>query len=85
LTGSLASDIIKTHKTTERFFMEPTRIQWTLGYTVNVGNFQSLRLDCQITDYKHEAETAKEASDRVYAFVEQELVEKLNQAKEELG
>jgi hypothetical protein len=52
---------------------------------VNVGNFQSLRLDCQITDYKHEAETAKEASDRVYAFVEQELVEKLNQAKEELG
>jgi hypothetical protein len=65
--------------------MEPTKVQWNIGYTANIGNFQSLRLDCQITDYKHDNETAKEASDRVYAFVEQELMEKLNQAKEELA
>lgn len=65
--------------------MEPTRIQWTLGYTMNVGNFQSLRLDYQVNDYKREDETTKEASDRVYAFVEQELINKLNEAKEELA
>jgi hypothetical protein len=65
--------------------MEPTKVQWNIGYTVNVGNFQSLRLDCQVTDYKHEDETAKEASDRVYKFVENQLVEKLNEAKEELA
>ena len=65
--------------------MEPTKVQWSIGYTMNTGNFQSLRLDCQVNDYVREGETTKEASDRVYAFVEQQLVEKLNEAKEELG
>jgi hypothetical protein len=65
--------------------MEPTRVQWSLGYTLNTGNFQSLRLDCQVTDYVRDAESTKEASDRVYAFVEQQLIDKLNEAKEELG
>ena len=65
--------------------MEPTKVQWSIGYTMNTGNFQSLRLDCQVNDYVREGETTKEASDRVYAFVEQQLVEKLNEAKGELG
>ena len=64
--------------------MEATKVQWALGYTVNVGNFQSLRLDCQVTDYVREGESTKEASNRVYAFVEEQLIEKLNEAKEEL-
>jgi hypothetical protein len=65
--------------------MEATKVQWALGYTVNVGNFQSLRLDCQIEDYVREGESTKDASDRVYKFVEDELVQKLNEAKEELS
>ena len=65
--------------------MEPTKIQWSLGYTLNTGNFQNLRLDCQVTDYRHEDESAKEASDRIYKFVENQLIEKLNDAKEELA
>ena len=64
--------------------MEPTKVQWTLGYTMNVGNFQSLRLDCQVEDFVREGETTKAASDRVYSFVEEQLVEKLKEAKEEL-
>jgi len=64
--------------------METTKVQWTLGYTMNVGNFQSLRLDCQVEDFVREGETTKAASDRVYAFVEEQLVEKLKEAKEEL-
>lgn len=64
--------------------MEPTKLQWSLGYTLNTGNFQSLRLDCQIGDYVREGETTKQASDRIYALVEQQLIEKLNEAKEEL-
>lgn len=64
--------------------MESTKIQWSLGYTMNTGNFQSLRIDCQITDYVRQEESTKEASDRVYSFVEQQLIEKLNEAKEEL-
>jgi len=65
--------------------MEPSKIQWSLGYTLNTGNFQNIRLDCQIQDYVREGENAKQASDRIYALVEQQLVEKLNDAREELG
>lgn len=65
--------------------MESTKVQWSLGYTMNTGNFQSLRLDCQVTDYVRDDETTKSASDRVYAFVEQQLIEKLKEAREELG
>jgi methyl coenzyme M reductase subunit D len=64
--------------------MEPTKIQWSLGYTLNTGNFQSLRLDCQISDYVREGETTRQASDRVYALVENELTMKLQEAREEL-
>ena len=65
--------------------MEKTKVSWTLGYTLNTGNFQSLRLDAQVEDYVREGESTKDASDRVYAFVEQELITKLQEAKEELG
>jgi hypothetical protein len=64
--------------------MEPTKIQWSLGYTLNTGNFQSLRLDCQISDFVREGETTRQASDRVYALVENELTMKLQEAKDEL-
>ena len=65
--------------------METTKVSWSLGYTLNTGNFQSLRLDCQVSDFVRDTETTKEASDRVYSFVEQQLIEKLNEAKEELA
>jgi len=65
--------------------MEPTRVTWTLGYTLNTGNFQSLRLDCQVEDFVREGESTKDASNRVYGFVEEELVDKLNQARKELA
>jgi len=64
--------------------MDPTKVQWSLGYTLNTGNFQSLRLDCQVEDYVREGESTKDASDHVYSFVEEQLIEKLQEAKEEL-
>jgi methyl coenzyme M reductase subunit D len=65
--------------------MEKTKVTWTLGYTLNMGNFQSLRLDCQVEDFVREGESTKDASNRVYGFVEEELVTKLNKAREELA
>jgi hypothetical protein len=65
--------------------MEATKVQWSLGFTLNTGNFQSLRLDCQIEDHVREGETTKEASDRVYKFVEEQLSEKLTEARKELA
>lgn len=63
---------------------DPTRVQWSLGYTLNVGNFQSIRIDCQVSDSAHEGESASDASSRVYKFVENELVRKIKEAKKEL-
>jgi len=61
-----------------------TKISATLGYTLNLGNFQSLRLDLGVVDDRREGENIEEAFERVYAFVEKKLTEKVKEAKESL-
>jgi hypothetical protein len=63
--------------------MEPAKIQWSLGITKNLGNFESFRIDCQVIDSVREGESKQEASDRIYGFVTKELEEKF--AKEMKG
>lgn len=60
------------------------RVRWTLGYTLNLGNFQSLRLDCEIEDSAMSRETLEDASARVYKIVEEQLSSKVKEAKAEL-
>lgn len=71
--------------TRERTPMEPTKISWNLGYTMQPRQYESLRIDCSVTDYKHDDETVSEASERVYKFVEDQLIQKLKEAREELS
>jgi len=61
-----------------------TKVSVTLGYTLNLGNFQSLRVDLAVTDSARNEENVKQAMDRVYGFVESELVAKVKEAKESL-
>lgn len=61
-----------------------TKVSVTLGYTLNLGNFQSLRLDLGVVDNKRDGETTNDAMERVYAFVEAKLAEKINDAKAEM-
>jgi hypothetical protein len=63
---------------------EETKVNVTLGYTLNLGNFQSLRIDLGVVDSRREGETINEAFERVYSFVEQKLTEKVNESKSEL-
>ena len=63
---------------------EETKVNVTLGYTLNLGNFQSLRLDLGITDGRREGENINDAFERVYKFVEDKLTEKINEAKVEI-
>jgi hypothetical protein len=63
---------------------EQTNVSVTLGYTLNLGNFQSLRIDLGCTDFVRDGETASSAMDRVYSFVEQQVIEKTEEAKKEL-
>ncbi len=56
-----------------------------MGYTLNLGNFQSLRLDLGVVDSKKDGETTNEAMERVYKFVEDKLTDKINEAKAEIS
>jgi hypothetical protein len=62
-----------------------TKVSVTLGYTLNLGNFQSLRLDLGIVDSKRDGENIDEAFSRVYKFVEDKLTEKIQEAKSEIS
>jgi hypothetical protein len=60
-----------------------TKVSVTLGYTLNLGNFQSLRLDLGVTDSKRDGENTDQAFERVYKFVEDKLTDKIKEAQAE--
>lgn len=61
---------------------EPTRVRVALGYTVNMGNFESLRVDIAVEDSARQGETAPVLTDRVYSFTEKKLIEKVTAIRE---
>lgn len=63
---------------------ENTNVTVSLGYTLNLGNFQSLRIDLGIEDSKREGENINDAFARVYTFVEDKLTEKIKEASTEI-
>jgi hypothetical protein len=63
---------------------ESTRVKVGLGYTLNLGNFQSLRIDLEVSDSKRDTENTGEAFERVYEFVENKLAEKVREASSEI-
>ena len=62
--------------------MEETKVNVSLGYTLNLGNFQSLRIDIGVQDSKRDGETTSDAFDRIYMFVESKLLEKVKEGSE---
>jgi hypothetical protein len=61
------------------------KVSVALGYTLNLGNFQSLRIDLGIEDSERDGENISDAFDRVYAFVEQKLTDKVKEASAEVN
>ena len=62
---------------------EETKVSVTLGYTLNLGNFQSLRLDLGVVDSRRDGENVDQAFERVYKFVEDKLTSKIQEAQSE--
>ena len=69
---------------TEIVSNDSTKINVALGYTLNLGNFQSLRVDIGVVDNRRDGETVNDAFERVYSFVENKLSEKVAEASAEL-
>jgi hypothetical protein len=83
MTEGIFRSGLKTFKIEKRWGMENdnTKVSVTLGYTLNLGNFQSLRIDLGVVDSKRDGENSDQAFDRVYKFVEDKLTEKIQEAQ----
>jgi hypothetical protein len=58
-------------------------VKANIGVVLNIGNYQSLRLDLGVEDTVREGETLDEAVDRVYDFVEKSIEAKIATAKKD--
>lgn len=62
-----------------------SKVRVSLGYTINVGNFESARYEFDVEDDTKPGETTGQAFDRIYAFVEGKLKEKVLEDRNELA
>ena len=62
-----------------------SKVNVSLGMTLNLGNFQSLRIEVGLEDEKRNNENTAETFERVYKFVEDKLAEKVEEARDTLG
>jgi len=61
-----------------------TNVKVELQYTRNLGNYESIKVLFGVEDFVREGENTSAATDRVYKFVEDKLVEKMQEIELEL-
>lgn len=61
-----------------------TNVRVELQFTKNLGNYESLKIGISVEDFKRQSESTDEATDRVYKFVENKLLEKVHEIEEDL-
>jgi hypothetical protein len=64
--------------------MNSTSVKVELQYVRNLGNYESIRISLGVEDFVRQGENTNEATDRVYQFVENKLIEKMTEIEEEL-
>lgn len=63
---------------------EPNRVSVSLGFTKNMGDFESLRVDVGLSSDRMDGESTVEAYRRVKDFVKSALLEAVNEAVAEI-
>ena len=61
-----------------------TSVKVDLQFTRNLGNFESIKVGIGIEDWVREGENTSTATDRVYKFVEEKLIEKVKEIESEI-
>lgn len=61
-----------------------TSVRVSLEFVRNLGNYESIRISIGVEDSVRQGETVDQATERVYAFVENKLIEKSNEVEAEL-
>ena len=65
--------------------MNPTRVRVGLKFVRNLGNYESIHIDLGVEDHVRGEETVNQAMDRVYKFVEEQLVQKVQDIEEDVS
>ena len=60
---------------------DSTKVRVELQHTMNLGNYESLRIGIGIEDYVRADENIEAATQRVYKFVEDTLTDKIKEEK----
>ena len=64
--------------------MSQTRVKVDLSFTRNLGNYESIRINIGVEDDLRHGENVDAATERVYKFVENKLIEKTREVEQEL-
>jgi hypothetical protein len=64
--------------------MSDTKVKVELSFTRNLGNYESIRIGLGVEDIVRSGENVTSATERVYKFVEEKLIEKTREVEEEL-
>lgn len=64
--------------------MTETRVKVDLSFTRNLGNYESIKIGIGIEDDVRQGETVDTATERVYKFVEDKLIQKTQEIEDEL-
>jgi hypothetical protein len=64
--------------------MSETKVKVDLSFTRNLGNYESIKIGIGVEDFVRDGENVDSATERVYAFVENKLVDKTREIEEEL-
>ena len=65
--------------------MSETRVKVDLSFSRNLGNYESIRINIGVEDDVRSGENVDSATERVYAFVENKLIEKTREVEKELN
>jgi hypothetical protein len=64
--------------------MSETKVKVDLSFTRNLGNYESIKIGIGVEDTIRLGENVDTATERVYKFVEEKLIEKTREVEEEL-
>ena len=62
-----------------------TVVKVDLSFTRNLGNFESIKIGIGVEDNVRDGENVDTATERVYKFVEERLIEKTQEIEKELN
>jgi hypothetical protein len=63
---------------------DQTKVKIDLSFTRNLGNYESIKIGIGVEDTVRQGENVDTATERVYKFVEDKLIEKTREVEEEL-